>query len=86
MKAIKVYKEIGYRYMVMPDHVPLAENDPGSLQSFGLLLWLHSWSYSVRQLDGLSLYNEPDLHVEWTSVAGRRLSVQITWLGVLFRV
>jgi mannonate dehydratase len=34
VKAIKVYKEIGYRYMVMPDHVPLAENDPGSLQSF----------------------------------------------------
>jgi mannonate dehydratase len=34
VKAIKVYKEIGYPYMVMPDHVPLAEADPGSLQSF----------------------------------------------------
>jgi len=34
VKAIKVYKEIGYSYMVMPDHVPLAEADPGSLQSF----------------------------------------------------
>jgi mannonate dehydratase len=34
VKAIKVYKEIGYSYMVMPDHVPIAENDPGSLQSF----------------------------------------------------
>lgn len=34
VKAIRVYKEIGYPYMLMPDHVPLAENDPGSLQSF----------------------------------------------------
>jgi mannonate dehydratase len=34
VKAIRVYKEIGYSYMLMPDHVPLAENDPGSLQSF----------------------------------------------------
>jgi mannonate dehydratase len=34
VKAIKVYKEIGYSYMLMPDHVPRAEADPGSLQSF----------------------------------------------------
>ena len=34
VKAIKVYKEVGYSYMLMPDHVPLAEADPGSLQSF----------------------------------------------------
>jgi mannonate dehydratase len=34
VKAIRVYKEIGYPYMLMPDHVPLAEADPGSLQSF----------------------------------------------------
>jgi mannonate dehydratase len=34
VKAIKVYKEVGYPYMLMPDHVPLAETDPGSLQSF----------------------------------------------------
>ena len=34
VKAIKVYQEVGYPYMLMPDHVPLAENDPGSLQSF----------------------------------------------------
>ena len=34
VKAIKVYKEIGYPYMLMPDHVPVAEADPGSLQSF----------------------------------------------------
>lgn len=36
VKAIKVYKEVGYPYMLMPDHVPLAADnaDPGSLQSF----------------------------------------------------
>ncbi|HEX4030137.1 MAG TPA: mannonate dehydratase [Terracidiphilus sp.] len=34
VKAIKVYREVGYPYMLMPDHVPLAHDDPGSLQSF----------------------------------------------------
>ena len=36
VRAIRVYKEIGYPYMLMPDHVPLAADnaDPDSLQSF----------------------------------------------------
>jgi mannonate dehydratase len=34
VKAMKVYKEIGYQYMIMPDHVPQAPSDPGGLQSF----------------------------------------------------
>jgi len=34
VKAIKVYREVGYPYMLMPDHVPLAQADPDSLQSF----------------------------------------------------
>src|SRR5215472_16753281 len=34
VKAIRVYKEVNYPYMLMPDHVPLAHNDPDSLQSF----------------------------------------------------
>jgi mannonate dehydratase len=34
VKAIRVYREVGYRYMLMPDHVPLAKADPGSLESF----------------------------------------------------
>ena len=34
VKAIRVYKEVGYPYMLMPDHVPVAVNDPGGLQSF----------------------------------------------------
>ena len=34
VQAIKVYKEVGYPYLLMPDHVPAAPNDPGGLQSF----------------------------------------------------
>jgi mannonate dehydratase len=34
VKAIQVYQEVGYPYLLMPDHVPLAAADPGSLQSF----------------------------------------------------
>jgi mannonate dehydratase len=34
VKAIQVYKEVGYPYLLMPDHVPHAANDPDGLQSF----------------------------------------------------
>ena len=34
VKAIQVYKEVGYPYMLMPDHVPQAAADPNGLQSF----------------------------------------------------
>jgi len=34
VKAIKVYREVGYPYLLMPDHVPQAESDPNGLQSF----------------------------------------------------
>ncbi len=34
VKAIRVYREVGYHYMLMPDHVPIAAADPDSLQSF----------------------------------------------------
>ncbi len=34
VKAIQVYREIGYPYLLMPDHVPMAANDPEGLQSF----------------------------------------------------
>jgi len=35
-KAIRVYREVGYHYMLMPDHVPLAADnaDPHDLESF----------------------------------------------------
>ena len=34
VKAIQVYKDVGYPYMLMPDHVPQAPGDPAGLQSF----------------------------------------------------
>ena len=34
VKAIRVYREIGYPYLLMPDHVPASPNDPDGLQSF----------------------------------------------------
>jgi len=32
--AIRVYKEVGYDGMLMPDHVPHIKGDPGGLQAF----------------------------------------------------
>ena len=34
LKAMRVYKEIGYDGMIMPDHVPAIEGDTGNLQGF----------------------------------------------------
>jgi mannonate dehydratase len=34
VKAIQVYKEIDYPYMLMPDHVPQHPDDPGGHQAF----------------------------------------------------
>lgn len=34
LKALLTYREVGYPYMIMPDHVPEAPGDPGGLQSF----------------------------------------------------
>lgn len=34
VEAIKVYKEIDYEYMLMPDHVPYHKDDPGGNQAF----------------------------------------------------
>ncbi len=53
VKAIQVYKEVGYQYMLMPDHVPLAADnaDPHSLQSFafcyGYIRGLIQYVYST---------------------------------------
>jgi len=34
VRAMRTYKEVGYKYMIVPDHVPEAPNDPHGLQSF----------------------------------------------------
>jgi mannonate dehydratase len=34
VQAMKTYKEVGYSYMMMPDHVPQHRDDPGGDQAF----------------------------------------------------
>jgi mannonate dehydratase len=34
LETILVYREVGYPYLVMPDHVPKHPDDPGSFQAF----------------------------------------------------
>jgi mannonate dehydratase len=34
LQAVRVYKEVGYDGMLMPDHVPPTDADPGRLQAF----------------------------------------------------
>ena len=34
VQAIKIYREVGYPYLLMPDHVPQALGDANGLQSF----------------------------------------------------
>ena len=34
LKAMRVYKEVGYDGMMMPDHVPSIDGDTGGLQAF----------------------------------------------------
>jgi mannonate dehydratase len=34
LAAMRVYKEVGYQYMLMPDHAPKHPDDAGSLQAF----------------------------------------------------
>ncbi len=34
VKVIQLYREVGYPYLLMPDHVPQAPDDPQGLQSF----------------------------------------------------
>jgi mannonate dehydratase len=34
LQAMRVYKEVGYNGMIMPDHVPRIQGDSGSLQAF----------------------------------------------------
>ena len=34
VKAMLVYRDLGYSYMMMPDHVPYHGDDPGGSQAF----------------------------------------------------
>ena len=35
LRALRVYQEVGYDKMIMPDHVPTIEGDAGHGQAFG---------------------------------------------------
>jgi mannonate dehydratase len=34
IRAMRVYKEVGYNGMIMPDHVPRIEGDSNGVQAF----------------------------------------------------
>ena len=38
LKALRVYREVGYDGMIMPDHVPSIEGDTGNLQGFAFAM------------------------------------------------
>ena len=38
LKAARVYKEVGYDGMLMPDHVPHVDGDEGSMQGFAFAI------------------------------------------------
>jgi mannonate dehydratase len=38
LKAARVYKEVGYDGMLMPDHVPRVEGDTGQMQGFAFAI------------------------------------------------
>ena len=51
VKALQVYQEVGYSYMMMPDHVPQAPGDPAGLQSFAYCYgYIRALMQSVDQL------------------------------------
>lgn len=53
VKAIQVYKEVGYPYLLMPDHVPQAPGDPGGLQSFAFCYgYIRALIQAADQLGG----------------------------------
>jgi mannonate dehydratase len=51
VKAMMVYKEVGYPYMMMPDHVPVHPDDPGGLQAFSFAYgYIRALMQAVDQL------------------------------------
>ena len=46
-KIIQVYKEVGYPYMLMPDHMPRHTNDPGGKEAFA---WAYGYIKALIQV------------------------------------
>ena len=38
LKAARVYKEVGYDGLLMPDHVPRVDGDPDQMQGFAFAI------------------------------------------------
>lgn len=47
VKMMMVYKEVGYPYMMMPDHMPRHANDPGGRESFA---WAYGYIKALIQM------------------------------------
>ena len=50
-KVIMTYKEVGYPYMLMPDHMPTHANDPGGKEAFA---WAYGYIKALIQVAQLS--------------------------------
>ena len=59
VKAIRVYREVGYPYLLMPDHVPVAPDDPGGLAVVRVLLRLYPRTDSVARAHDLTIGPPP---------------------------
>ena len=46
-KAMMTYKEVGYPYMMMPDHMPRHANDPGTKEAFA---WAYGYIKALIQV------------------------------------
>ena len=50
LKALKVYKEIGYEYMIMPDHVPgISGPEPGKVGFAYTFGYIHAAMQAVEE-------------------------------------
>ncbi|MFN7918461.1 MAG: mannonate dehydratase [Bryobacteraceae bacterium] len=47
LKAMMTYKEVGYPYMMMPDHMPRHANDPGGKEAFA---WAYGYIKALIQV------------------------------------
>jgi len=72
LKPLQAYIDVGYSYLLMPDHVPLAANDPGGLQSFA---YCYGYICALLQAAGHMACSARCLEfAEWlTTPAGARL-------------
>ena len=53
IRALKVYKEVGYEYMIMPDHVPgISGPEPGKVGFAYAFGYIHAALQAVEEYSG----------------------------------